>query len=69
MARGWTFNSPFLLLSLKLLCLILLAVDGAGASARSQSDYYTRLGLKRDANKKDIARAYRRMAVKTHPGQ
>ncbi|EKU20728.1 hypothetical protein NGA_0674600, partial [Nannochloropsis gaditana CCMP526] len=67
MARGRTFNSPFLLLSLKLLCLVLLAVDGAGASARSQSDYYTRLGLKRDANKKDIARAYRRMAVKTHP--
>ncbi|TFJ87923.1 hypothetical protein NSK_001269 [Nannochloropsis salina CCMP1776] len=67
MARGRTFNSPFLLLSLKLLFLVLLAVDGAGASARSQSDYYTRLGLKRDANKKDIARAYRRMAVKTHP--
>jgi len=59
--------SSFLLLQFACL-LLLLFLDVTHASSRGQNDYYTRLGLKRGANKKEIARAYRRMAVKTHPG-
>jgi len=69
-ASNHAFHPSLLLLLLQITCLLLLFfLDLTHASSsRGQNDYYTRLGLKRDANKKEVARAYRRMAVKTHPG-
>src|SRR5438874_7757281 len=37
------------------------------ATMASKRDYYEILGLKRDASERDIATAYRKLAVKFHP--
>lgn len=61
-------SSSSLLLQIACLLLLFFLDVTHASSSRGPNDYYTRLGLKRGANKKEIARAYRRMAVKTHPG-
>lgn len=47
--------------------LVLLIVALNALSSLASKDYYELLGVKRNARDKDIAKAFRRLALKYHP--
>lgn len=48
-----------------LLCVLILYL--LLCEAKTDNDYYSVLGVKRDASTKDIKRAFRKLAIKYHP--
>jgi DnaJ-class molecular chaperone len=47
--------------------LLLMVLTLFGVLARDKKDYYTLLGLSRNASDREIKKAFRKLAVKYHP--
>ncbi len=50
------------------LFLVAVFVASFAALVLAGKDYYTILGVSRDASKDEIRRAYKRLSIKFHPG-